>query len=269
VQLRGFTKKRWSCVLCGTKQSYVRVYASGAAKDVRGVVQQLNAARGEVAASSLRFSTHDQRASASVEPEDDERRIDATDGGAYTRTEFIAFYGGAHEWDSSDPAHSDRHLPSFGDSAPLTSGPLDRDDPWSGMCPLAPAHPQDSENARCQQQQQQQEGHAQRQRWWAEPSSATRADSMGTDALYVTSLPRKAVAKRARDEGAAGRGVRRIRAPPEGADGSELGYGLHAQPGLQERRATPPAASARKTDTSEEFFTGGRREVVEEEVWEG
>ena len=46
VQQRGATKKRWQCVACGEKQSYTRVFASGAAKEVRAVVQQLNYAHG-------------------------------------------------------------------------------------------------------------------------------------------------------------------------------------------------------------------------------
>lgn len=45
-QVRGATKKKWACVLCGERQSYVRIFASGAAKDLRPVVQQLNMARG-------------------------------------------------------------------------------------------------------------------------------------------------------------------------------------------------------------------------------
>lgn len=40
---------KWACHLCGTKQSRTRVYAEGAAKDMRPIVQRLNAARGEVA----------------------------------------------------------------------------------------------------------------------------------------------------------------------------------------------------------------------------
>ena len=44
--LRG-QKPKWKCVLCGETQSWVRVYCSGAAKDVRPVVQSLNAARGD------------------------------------------------------------------------------------------------------------------------------------------------------------------------------------------------------------------------------
>ena len=48
-QLQGATKKRWTCTMCGEKQSYVRVYASGAAKDMRPIVQQLNMARGAAA----------------------------------------------------------------------------------------------------------------------------------------------------------------------------------------------------------------------------
>ena len=46
VHLEGKSPK-WSCTLCNTKQSLTRVYATGAAKDVRRVVQDLNAARGE------------------------------------------------------------------------------------------------------------------------------------------------------------------------------------------------------------------------------
>lgn len=46
VHLEGKSPK-WSCILCNTKQSLIRVYATGAAKDVRRVVQDLNAARGE------------------------------------------------------------------------------------------------------------------------------------------------------------------------------------------------------------------------------
>ena len=41
--------RKWSCVLCGEKQSLVRAYFAGAAKDARAVVQELNAARGHVA----------------------------------------------------------------------------------------------------------------------------------------------------------------------------------------------------------------------------
>ena len=41
---------KFSCTLCGSKQSVLRVYAiSGSAKDVRGVVQRLNMARGSQA----------------------------------------------------------------------------------------------------------------------------------------------------------------------------------------------------------------------------
>ena len=47
VQTRGASKKRWACVMCGEKQSYVRIFASGAAKELRPIVQRLNYARGE------------------------------------------------------------------------------------------------------------------------------------------------------------------------------------------------------------------------------
>ena len=61
VQLRGATKKRWSCSLCGTKQSYVRVFASGSAKELRPIVQSLNMSRGtasEEAAAQAASSHH-------------------------------------------------------------------------------------------------------------------------------------------------------------------------------------------------------------------
>ena len=38
-------QQKFACKLCGAKQSIVRVFATGAAKDVRPVVQQLNMAR--------------------------------------------------------------------------------------------------------------------------------------------------------------------------------------------------------------------------------
>ena len=41
-------KPSWKCVLCGQKQSYTRIFASGPAKECRPVVQRLNMARGEV-----------------------------------------------------------------------------------------------------------------------------------------------------------------------------------------------------------------------------
>ena len=53
VQLRGTTKKRWACSLCGEKQSYVRIFASGLAKDLRPLVQQLNMARGTASEQAL------------------------------------------------------------------------------------------------------------------------------------------------------------------------------------------------------------------------
>ena len=40
---------KWTCVLCRERQSYTRIFVSGAAKDVRPVVQRLNMARGEAA----------------------------------------------------------------------------------------------------------------------------------------------------------------------------------------------------------------------------
>ena len=38
-------QQKFTCKLCGAKQSIVRVFASGAAKECRNVVQQLNMAR--------------------------------------------------------------------------------------------------------------------------------------------------------------------------------------------------------------------------------
>ena len=38
-------QKRFTCVLCGEKQTITRVFSSGTAKEVRAVVQQLNLAR--------------------------------------------------------------------------------------------------------------------------------------------------------------------------------------------------------------------------------
>ena len=38
-------QQKFTCKLCGAKQSIVRVFASGAAKECRAVVQQLNMAR--------------------------------------------------------------------------------------------------------------------------------------------------------------------------------------------------------------------------------
>lgn len=38
--------KKWSCRVCGTKQSLVRVFALGAAAEMRPIVQRLNALRG-------------------------------------------------------------------------------------------------------------------------------------------------------------------------------------------------------------------------------
>lgn len=46
-------KPKFTCKLCGEKQSITRVYASGAAAEVRLVVQNLNRARGEAEADSL------------------------------------------------------------------------------------------------------------------------------------------------------------------------------------------------------------------------
>ena len=40
---------KWTCLLCNEKQSVVRVYVAGPAKQVREVVQKLNAARGAAA----------------------------------------------------------------------------------------------------------------------------------------------------------------------------------------------------------------------------
>ena len=57
VQQRGATKKRWTCVVCGEKQSYVRLYASGSAKDLRPIVQRLNMARGAAAEEVSSMST--------------------------------------------------------------------------------------------------------------------------------------------------------------------------------------------------------------------
>ena len=116
VQQRGATKKRWSCVVCGEKQSYTRVFfTSTAAKDVRPIVQQLNAARGSVAAqhgpssaSSSSFSSFDAPESARLRAVSHaERRVDASDGGAYTKEEFIEFYGSAREWEDSWPVDDD------------------------------------------------------------------------------------------------------------------------------------------------------------------
>ena len=41
------------------------------------------------------------RAAATSQPE---RRLDAADGGAYTKEEFVEEYGGTEEWDASTPA---------------------------------------------------------------------------------------------------------------------------------------------------------------------
>lgn len=126
VQLRG-QKTKWKCVICGTQQSYTRIYVTGPAKEVRPVVQSLNASRSTVpefvTGAGLKQHQHYQKqeqpdeafscawgggcsaaSSHSIEPSPgEERRIDANDGGAFTRAEFVAYYGGIEEWDRSQP----------------------------------------------------------------------------------------------------------------------------------------------------------------------
>ncbi|PAA61738.1 hypothetical protein BOX15_Mlig011324g1, partial [Macrostomum lignano] len=46
-QCKQAAAKRWQCSLCGLKQSYLRVYAQGAAKACREAAQSFNMRRGE------------------------------------------------------------------------------------------------------------------------------------------------------------------------------------------------------------------------------
>tara|TARA_B110001452_G_scaffold219810_1_gene191919 strand:+ start:1599 stop:2378 length:780 start_codon:yes stop_codon:yes gene_type:complete len=51
---------KFSCKLCGLKQSITRVYGSGAAKDARAIVQQLNMARAVGDTAPADYDDHDQ-----------------------------------------------------------------------------------------------------------------------------------------------------------------------------------------------------------------
>ena len=275
VSLRGQTKKQWTCVMCGAKQSYTRIFASGAAKDVRPIVQQLNASRGSVPEFSAAQDARRSTAAAVPQPQEDEeftcafggaatapsfsdsrsacdaeeRRIDVNDAdaGAFTRSEFLEFYGGSSiEWERAQ---------------------------------RLPGAYSNTEN--CWQQQQQQ----QRMR---EPAGCSLREEEEEGDLYVTSIPHKRVGeqkrpKRAHD-GPAGQDARRRQrlgdgpASSDGAEPSSWGQGRSAataysgylgQLGTQQPRMARPGAAALQEEEEDVYQTRAEVLVVEEEVWQG
>ena len=301
VQCRGATKKNWSCVLCGAKQSYIRIYATGPAKDLRPIVQQLNASRGSVPEFSAAQDA--RRAAASDAPpqpeqydeaefacafggassapsshplscEPEERRIDVNDpdAGAFTRAVFFEFYGsaaGSFEWD--------RAQPQPGANANIENC-------W-----------QQRQHQQHQHQQHQHQHQHQRAMASREPDCSHHDDEEEGD-VYVTSLPgRRGGQKRPKraHEGAGGqqdvRGRQRVGDGPSRAHHGELqehgSYGAapHHQPtppghlrephySQQPRMAQPVvAAAAAEEEEEDEGLYQTRAEVfeVEEEVWQG
>ena len=232
IQARGHTKKRWACVLCGEKQSYIRLFATGSAKELRPKVQQLNMARD--AAASEAAESAPPPPSYYEPPVDDElaawqysgggdfgeaeRRIDVTDGGAYTRDEFIEFYGSDEQWEAAPPA-APPALPQ-----PPAAPP--------------PRPPRIAENA----------GHDDGNQYVTEMPQRQRA------------APKQSSNKRkhAIDDG--GQAEQRQRT---------YGYGQRAYDDSGSERFAPAPARPAARDEDEMYMTAGRSEVVEEEVWQG
>lgn len=265
VQLRGATKKRWSCSLCGSKQSYTRVFASGSAKDLRPIVQNLNMARGAASEEAAVQST-DFCAPAS----DDNQAYDMQFG-----SHENAWQWGGGVQQAAQPSMAD---------------PYDPYDPWGGHAPWghasaaawAPPPPQAfgaGASAQHHQLQHQQ---------MADESSD----------VYVTEMPARgkrvppASAKRKYGDGAhqfmndpRRMAEQRFRAP-EAVTWQQAQHGQSQQhtlnlslPGDMPHgggappRAPPrafhaprPPVAARDDDM---YVTAGASEVIEEEVWQG
>jgi hypothetical protein len=268
-------QQKFTCKLCGAKQSIVRVFASGAAKECRAVVQQLNMARAHA----------DPYETASPPPAPPQP--DHWD----QHPQYVVQH---EEQQQHHHDHHDHH-PQYARAPPPQQGRWDQ-----FLAPPPPQYEEEEEESRYDDPRfiTSFDG---RQRKRKRQGGASDADAVQQrEGLQRGSLERENLGANSmmrshgsEAEGCGGfatargghRGHPMVAAPGlHAAGGSGGGSGLlhggaqqpaalplssHAAPARAPARAPPPRRDARDAAAAEDgFFTGALDEAVEEETWD-
>ena len=275
-------QQKFACKLCGAKQSIVRVYATGAAKDVRPVVQQLNMARGHADNAPYEAASHG--------PAPQQPRWDQ-----YPQYVQHEQHQHQHQHQHQQQHQQQQHLQQYAPAPPPQQGRWDQ-----YLAPPPPQYEEEEEGGYDDPRfitsvEDRQRGKRKRQGGAADAAGTARQrEGRGAqrEELQRESLQRENLGANARRshgseaEGcggfAAARGSHRdhpmVAAPGHAAGGrgssgllppAALPLSRHADPALAPARAPPSRRDARDAAAAEDgFFTGGLDEAVEEETWD-
>ena len=281
-------QQKFACKLCGAKQSIVRVYATGAAKDVRPVVQQLNMARAH--ADPYEAASHTP---APPQP----ARWDQYP--QYFQHEQQQHH---HHHHQQQQHQQHQHQQQYAPALPPQQGRWDQ-----YLAPPPPQYEEEEEGGYDDPRfitsvDDRQRGKRKRQGGAADAAGAARQregrgppqrEDLQRESLQRENLGANAMMRSHGSEAegcdgfAAARGGHRghpMVAAPGHAAGGRGGSGLlqggaqqpaaqslsrHAAPALAPARAPPPRRDARDAAAAEDgFFTGGLDLAVEEETWD-